>query len=309
MTLGSLPAGAAVRRISREGLIVRMGPFQVRVASRIRHFAREFVDLYRHHPLGDPEQFIDFDIRLAAGWSMTHPRGRVASFVFSSDNPLAPLPLHQATPLFEWGLNWCVTSYAHRFVMIHAGVVARGDEAILMPGASGSGKSTLTTALCYRGWRLFSDELALIDLQQGLIYPMPRPISLKNKSIETIKAFAPEVHIGSLVRETWKGQVALLRPPADSVATQMRPARIRKILFPIFDASVPASLTPITPGRAFARLYDSTFNYGVHSKRDFAVLADLVERAPAAEIRYSNFDAAIAHIEDPTLWPVPLIAA
>lgn len=309
MMLGELPLRDARQRLAGPGVVVRMGPFQVRVTSRLPRFHHQFVDLYRNHSLGDPEEFIDFDIELAARWSLTHPRGRVAKFILSGDNSPAPLPLDQAMPLFEWGLNWAVVTNAHRFIMVHAGVVARDGEAILLPGASGSGKSTLTAALAHRGWRFFSDELALIDLQQSLVYPMPRPISLKNKSIEKIRSFAPDVHVGCIVDETWKGQVALLRPPAAGVVAATQPARIAKILFPTFDASIPSRLTPLSPGAAFTKLYDCTFNYGVHGKRGFTILADIMERASAAEIRYSDFDAAIAHIEDTSLWPVPLIAA
>jgi HprK-related kinase A len=308
MILGDLPSDEALRRLRGAGIVLRMGPFHIRVGSRIKRFCHQFLDLYRLHRVEDGQTFVDFSIRLKKRWSWAAPRGPVAVFEVNSDTPIAPLPLDQAMPLFEWGLNWCVTSQAHRFVMIHAGIVARGDEALLMPGYSGSGKSTLTTALCYRGWRLLSDELALIDLEESLVYPMPRPISLKNKSITTIQAFAPEVHIGCRVSETHKGEVALLRPPPASMADEERRARITRILFPLYDPNVPADGLAITPGQSFVKTFDSTFNYGIHGKRDFALLADLMERAPAAEIRYSDLDAAIALIEGPTLWSEPLIA-
>ncbi|HEV2673679.1 MAG TPA: HprK-related kinase A [Aliidongia sp.] len=308
MIIGDLSSDKAIRRLSGSGITVRMGPFQVRVGSKIRHFCEQFVDLYRHHRLGDAEDFIDFDLQLKQRWSWIAPFGRVAAFEFNGYEPVAALPIEQAMPLFEWGLNWCVTAQSHRFVMIHAGIVARDDQALVMPGSSGSGKSTLTTALCYRGWRLLSDELALIDIESGLVHPMPRPISLKNKSIPTIQAFASEIHIGSRVSETRKGEVALLRPPAASVADEERLARVTRFLFPLYDPDTTADGLAITPGQAFVKTFDSTFNYGIHGKRDFALLADLMERAPAAEIRYSDLDAAIALIEGPLLWPTPLIA-
>jgi HprK-related kinase A len=307
MMIGDLPHEEAIRQLTGPGMVVSMGPFRVRIASRIPHFCRQFTDLYRYHRLADAEPFVDFDLRLTSRWSWRAPRGRVVAFEFNGDAPILPLPIDQAMPLFEWGLNWCVTSHAHHFIIVHAGIVARGGEAILMPGASGSGKSTLTTALCYSGWRLLSDELALIDMEQGLAYPMPRPISLKNKSIASIQAFSSEVHIGCIVSETRKGEIALLRPPAASVAAEEHPARITRILFPIYEPSVSAVGVPLTRGQAFLKTFDSTFNYGIRGKRDFALLADLIERAPAAEIRYGDLDAALALIEGPALWPAPLL--
>lgn len=295
-TIGNLAVDETVRRLAGPGLVVRMGPFRVRVASGIDHFRRQFADLYRHHRLEDAESFIDFDLRLVSGWSWAAPRGRTAVFEFNGTTPLAPLPIDQAMPLFEWGLNWCVTSHAHHYVIVHAGIVAREDRAILMPGASGSGKSTLTAVLCTRGWRLLSDELALIDLDDGMAYPMPRPISLKNASIASLQSFAPELHVGCRVRETRKGELALLQPPAASVAEEDRPARITQILFPTYDPTSTAEGTPISPGRAFLGTYESAFNYGIHRKRDFDLLADLMEQAPATGIRYGDFDAALALI-------------
>jgi hypothetical protein len=42
-------------------------------------------------------------------------------------------------------------------------VLERGGRALLLPAPSGSGKSTLCAGLAFNGWRLLSDELALLD--------------------------------------------------------------------------------------------------------------------------------------------------
>lgn len=48
-------------------------------------------------------------------------------------------------------------------LMVHAAVIARGAEALLLVGRSGSGKSTLAAAALLRGWGLLGDDLAIID--------------------------------------------------------------------------------------------------------------------------------------------------
>lgn len=48
-------------------------------------------------------------------------------------------------------------------LMVHAAVVARGAEALLLVGRSGSGKSTLAAAALLGGWSLMGDDLAIID--------------------------------------------------------------------------------------------------------------------------------------------------
>jgi ABC-type cobalamin/Fe3+-siderophores transport system ATPase subunit len=73
--------------------------------------------------------------------------------------------------------------------------VERNGKALLLAGPSGAGKSTLCAALITRGWRLLSDEAAMIRPDDGLIQPYPRPICLKNASIDLIAEAVPDAHI------------------------------------------------------------------------------------------------------------------
>ena len=66
-----------------------------------------------------------------------------------------------------------------RYLIIHAAVVERNGFALLLPAPPGSGKSTLCAGLIHHGWRLLSDELALIDPETATLQAIPRPVSLK----------------------------------------------------------------------------------------------------------------------------------
>ena len=81
--------------------------------------------------------------------------------------------------MLEAGLNWCIGNLAHQYLVIHSATLERGGRALLMPAPPGSGKSTLCAALITRGWRLLSDEFALVDPATGLLVPVPRPVALK----------------------------------------------------------------------------------------------------------------------------------
>ena len=48
--------------------------------------------------------------------------------------------------------------------------------------------------------------------RRGLVRGMARPINLKNKSIDVIRAFAPGVVMTAPVPDTTKGTVALMQP-------------------------------------------------------------------------------------------------
>jgi hypothetical protein len=63
-------------------------------------------------------------------------------------------------------------------VFVHAGVVAVGDRAVVLPGSTFAGKTTLTRALVEAGATYYSDEFAVIDAA-GLVHPYPKPLSIR----------------------------------------------------------------------------------------------------------------------------------
>jgi hypothetical protein len=67
---------------------------------------------------------------------------------------------------------------APEFTAVHAGVVAHGDRAIVIPGYSFNGKTTLVRALVEAGAVYYSDEYAMFD-QDGLVHPYARRLSFR----------------------------------------------------------------------------------------------------------------------------------
>ena len=82
---------------------------------------------------------------------------------------------------------------------------------IIMPGVPGAGKSTLCAALGLTGWRILSDEHALIQPGTAQVVPLCRPVSLKNESIEVIRSFDPGAIFGPVSKDTHKGTVAHMK--------------------------------------------------------------------------------------------------
>ena len=95
--------------------------------------------------------------------------------------------------------------HAHHYLLLHSAVIEREGCAVIMPAPPGSGKSTLCAGLVHRGWRLLSDELALISLTDTSITPLGRPISLKNQSIDVIKEYVPGAIFNRVTHDTSKG--------------------------------------------------------------------------------------------------------
>ena len=56
----------------------------------------------------------------------------------------------------------------------------------------------------------------------------------------------------------------------------------------------PARFAPLSRGRTVLRLIENAFNYHVHQRAGFELLADVVERSDCFEFSYGELDEAIA---------------
>ena len=191
MILSTLTPAQIDQRLRGSGLVLRTGPFNVRIRTPFSSVAEATGLLYADYPLIDNDEFVDFDVQLARGHGMRRWMRRQVRFVHEGFEPFEPLPVDHAPAFMEWAMNWCISTQAHQYLMLHAAVVERHGFAAVLPAPPGSGKSTLCAALVHRGWRLLTDELGLISLQDGRIQALVRPIGLKNASIGVIRSFAP----------------------------------------------------------------------------------------------------------------------
>jgi len=281
-------------RLAREGLRLRTGPVVTHIVSReptvIAGIARQYAD----YPLAGADEFVDFFVTVERPDSLRRWWRPQAFFLFDQESLFNPLPASQAFALLEWGMNWCISSHCQQYLIIHAAVVAHADRALILPAPPGSGKSTLCAALVQRGWRLLSDELAIIDPQSGKLVPLPRPVSLKNASIDIIQNFAPDAVLNPPVFETVKGTVAHMRPPSQSIRDAAIPALPAWVVFPRYQPDSAAILTPLGKAEALMQLADNAFNYTLHGRNGFETLAGLVDRADCFEFSYARLDEAIA---------------
>lgn len=199
--------------------------------------------------------------------------------------------------MFEWGLNWVIANHAHQYAIVHAATVEKSGKAVILPGAPGSGKSTLGAAMVCRGWRLLSDEMALISLDDGLLRPFPRPISLKNESIDILRAYSDSAIIGEVIHDTAKGSVAHMRVPRASIDNGRAPALPTVIAFPRYQSGSATQTTKLSKGQTLMRLIENCFNFPVLGPQGFEVLAETVERCHCMAIEYDDMDQAMAIIE------------
>ena len=281
-------------RLAGAGLSIRTGPVVTRIQSRLSGVADGIALHYADHPLAIEDEFCDFHVSVDRPAGLRRWLQPQVLFRYDGAEPFAPLPAAQGFPILEWGLNWCMYSLCNQYLIFHSAVLERGGLAVILPAPSGSGKSTLCAGLAFRGWRLLSDELALIEPASGELLPLPRPISLKNHSIEVIRAFASEAVFGVAVTDTTKGTVCHVRPPPGTLAQAQVRARPRWVVFPKYAAGAPAQLKPLTRAQTFMALLEQCFNYHEHGRDGFAMLAALVEGSQGYEFSYGHLDEAVA---------------
>jgi HprK-related kinase A len=292
-TVSAISRAELGERLADTGIRLQTGAFVTCIKSSIPSIADGISLLYADYPMRDADDFADFHVNLSRPAGLRRWFRPQVRFDYDGTTPFRPLPADQAFPMLEWALNWCVSSRAHRYLIIHAAVIEKDGFAAILPAPPGSGKSTLCAALVSKGWRLLSDELALVRLDTGELTPLPRPISLKNASIDIMRRYAPGGVFSRAVDDTVKGTVAHMKVPADSVARAAERTRAAWIIFPKYQAGAAPTLEPIAPARAFISVAGNAFNYSLLGGEGFEALAALIDSSQSFSFTYSVLDDAV----------------
>lgn len=296
--LGDLSPQALRAALQGDGLRLVCGPFVYRIRSPFVTVAEGLALLYSGHPVAGVDDFVDFDLAVERTWRPR--RGWMAQFQFEGETPFELMVAAHAFPLLEWAMNWCVAANVKHHLLLHAAVLERDGQALVLPAPPGSGKSTLCAGLMYSGWRLLTDEMALIPLdgEAPRVLPLCRAVSLKNQSIGIIQGFAPQAVFNAPCTDTVKGVVSHARPLAEHVARMAEPARPAWVVFPQYQAG--AALTPTQLARPATMLdmIDQSFNYGQLGLPAFRALSDLMAQSACLHLRYGSLADALRGVEE-----------
>ncbi len=279
-------------------LTLRLGPFTVALTTEIADLVAGLAGLYPPSLFEAPAAFADFHVTMRRGRGWHRWWRPQADFVLDGEAPFKPLPLDQALPMFEWGMNYAIANHAQTYLIIHAAALERNGRVMILPGSPGAGKSTLTAALAHRGWRLLSDELALIRPGDRHIVPLARPVSLKNQSIDIIRAFAPAARFSREARDTVKGTVALMAPPQDSIDKVTVTAPPGWIVFPRWQADAAPRLERFSRAAGLIDVAHNALNYSNHGAAGFELLAAIFDSSGCYRFTYSALEDAVAVFDE-----------
>jgi len=161
--------------------------------------------------------------------------------------------LDQVVPMVKARVRQAAINRHRYFMAIHAGVVARGERCLLLPGAPGRGKTTLTAALSREGFRYFSDEFAILEEKTLRVCPVPLGLTVKPGAVGPLIPYYPEIErLPEHTRED--GQlVRYLSPPRDPAGWR-ESASVGWIVFPMYAPDAVTALRPVSKPDTLRRL-------------------------------------------------------
>ncbi len=276
-------------------LTLHVGPYVYRLGSELAPVMEGLSLLYGDFHLATPDEFIDFSVGLRQRGLWQHLR-KQAEFLFDESSPFEPIPKEQSFAFLEWGMNWCISLHANEYLTLHAAAVAKDGQGIILPGVPGAGKSTLCAALGLNGWRILSDEHAMIPPGTTDLVPLCRPVSLKNESIEVIRSHSTKAHFGPRSENTHKGVVAHMKADLapDSHDPQAIPTKL--MVFPKYSTEDAQQLTSKRRTDSFLLAAYHSFNYSLLRETGFEAMHTLLSRVRCYDLVYHDLDWAIAEL-------------
>jgi hypothetical protein len=251
----------------------------VRVALRLDHSpAASLVE----HVLGDAQVrgrgTADATLRIMPGPRADHvvlSRGRQRIYDGECNGALALAVLDQTVRGLVEG--------ARRGLVLHAGAVARGRKAILLPGDAGAGKTTLTAWLMGHGFDYLTDELVFLRDRSTVCEPFRRALNVKQGDGAALDGIV-ELAVTTTALRTPQGY--LVAPPRRR--SSRAAARVHTLVFPRFRAGAAYSFGPISPAESGLRLMSALVNTRLRHDRGFAAIAYLARTCPAYALSYGH---------------------
>ena len=167
---------------------------------------------------------------------------------------------------------------------LRAGVAALGHSGVVLAGPRGCGKSALVTELCRIGWKYLSDDVAPLDVQDGLVFPFLQTPQMRRPSSSAVRSELPA--------DMAKTTVELLE---EQICRE--PVPVTMFVLPVYDPTVSAELSDYSPTLALMDLMKNRFSFVLHGEPAMGKLCDLLQRIPVSLLKYSDPERAAGLIK------------
>ncbi len=285
-----------------------VGPFKYRIETPIPSVMDAVERMYADYPKLSDADWSDFHIRVVPERGMKSWFHSNARLFLDNFEPFGVFQQNQAGAMLEWGMNWCIWLNLFHWIVFHAAMLEKKGRGLILAAESGDGKSTLAAALAFSGWRLLSDELTLIDpddtvnlgknaLSVARMVPIPRPVCLKNSSIDVIKEFLPDVTFSRTYPETNKGRITHVKPLKSAVERMMERPIPQWIVFPKYVPGSTPKWTPWEKAEAMIQFGGHGRGYSMLGRKGFETVANIVQNCECWKFEYSRLEDAVREFQ------------
>lgn len=270
--------------------IIDIGPYRFCIEGCPKPILAELSNLYDKSVNYASQKPIDFFLSIKhTSLIRQFIKPQVCIYV-DNQRPFNPVSPKMLLPAIEWGMNWCIASFDYSHLLIHSSVLVKNGKAILFPATPGSGKSTLAAYFSLNGWTVYSDEMAIINIDSNKVVSMHRPASLKNISIDIIKNEPVAKVMSSTTYGTHKGDIAHLKLIDRDTFNSLAEAEIVAAIFPKFRKEGDLVIEEISQIEGFAKLIHHSFNYSILGEKGFTTLNNVVNSMNFYTAKYSSYN-------------------
>lgn len=197
--------------------------------------------------------------------------------------------LSEAVGLLEQVLTRELAASLPGFGVLHGAAVGATGGAVLIPGPGGAGKSTLAAGLAARGCPLLGDDVVLLDLERGVLYPFKRLVKLDDRATGILRV---PPRSGPL-RSLWPERS--LFHPRDLGSSWAPPSSLSAVILPRRDDAHSGDpvLRPVSGGEAVKEILEQVLLVERVGSEEFLATADAVASARLAELRFRRSDRAV----------------
>lgn len=276
---------------------VRIGEIDVSVRGDDPAAVEEFGRIYAGYPKTTEQGGSSIEMRLR------RTPGRIfekAKFQILGDGAeIGPPQRHEGVvPCLEWGINFRVVARRSEFLQVHAAVLSRNGEGLLLAADSGGGKSTLACGLLAQGWKYLSDEFALIDPRTLQVHSFPKAICLKQGSFQVVEKM--NVHVGR--EHHWvkgiKGAVSYVTPLQFGLEAIGSPCPIRRVFFVYHQPSRRPAVRSLKQSEAVYELARHSMNRTRFGPEAVRVHSKLVRSAECMVLRAGALQATCDFLDE-----------
>jgi hypothetical protein len=200
------------------------------------------------------------------------------TFRFATQELFRSEMLAEAIHRAVWEIQRAVPEHVRDFILLHAGAVARDEQAVLLPAMTASGKSSLTLGLLEAGFSYLTDDVGALDPVTARAYPFPKRIKLLPDALAYFPGLEDKIEDR---REVPFRQWERFARPEDVGAQISGPEPVRWLVFPSPDFEGPPRLLPMTKAESVELMAANCFNLYRYAERGVVLLSRVAAGAEA----------------------------